>query len=67
MTSQLAFDVERRHAGGPTIRAALTEELAPGQVVQVLNTEGAWTRVRAGRELEGRVPAAALLPVGRSR
>jgi hypothetical protein len=42
-------------------------ELEPGQVVQVLRTEGAWIRVRAGRELEGRVPAAALLPVGRSR
>jgi len=42
-------------------------ELEAGQVVQVLSTEGAWARVRAGRELEGRVPAVALLPVGRSR
>ncbi len=40
-------------------------ELEPGQVVQVLGTEGAWARVRAGRELEGRVPLVALLPVGR--
>ncbi len=42
-------------------------ELEIGQVVQVLGTEGGWARVRAGRELEGRVPAAALLAVGRSR
>lgn len=42
-------------------------ELETGQVVQVLRSEGAWIRVRAGRELEGRVPAAALLPVGRPR
>jgi len=42
-------------------------ELETGQVVQVLRSEGAWARVRAGRELEGRVPAAALLPVGKSR
>jgi hypothetical protein len=42
-------------------------ELETGQVVQVLRTEGVWARVRAGRELEGRVPAAALLPVGGAR
>lgn len=42
-------------------------ELEIGQVVQVLSTEGAWIRVRAGRELEGRVPATALLTVGSSR
>lgn len=42
-------------------------ELETGQVVQVLRGEGTWTRVRAGRELEGRVPTASLLPVGRSR
>jgi hypothetical protein len=42
-------------------------ELETGQVVQVLRTEGVWAVVRAGRELEGRVPTAALLPVGRSR
>jgi hypothetical protein len=42
-------------------------ELEVGQVVQVLSIEGAWARVRAGRDLEGRVPAAALLPVGGSR
>lgn len=42
-------------------------ELEVGQVVQVLGSEGAWARVRAGRELEGRVPRAALLPVGRPR
>jgi hypothetical protein len=42
-------------------------ELETGQVVQVLRDEGAWARVRVGRELEGRVPAAALLPVGSVR
>jgi len=42
-------------------------ELEVGQVVQVLRVEGASARVRAGRELEGWVPAAALLPVGRPR
>lgn len=41
--------------------------LEAGQVVQVLGRDGAWARVRAGRELEGRVPAASVLPVGRSR
>jgi hypothetical protein len=42
-------------------------ELEAGQVVQVLRGEGASTRVRAGRDLEGRVPASALLPVGEVR
>ena len=42
-------------------------ELETGQVVQVLSSEGGWARVRAGRELEGRVPSSALLPVGRAR
>jgi hypothetical protein len=42
-------------------------ELEVGQVVEVLSSEGAWVRVRAGRELEGRLPTAALLPVGRAR
>jgi len=40
MTSRLAFDLERRHAGGPTIRAALTEELAPGQVLVLFGPSG---------------------------
>ena len=40
MTSRLSFDVERRHAGGPIIRAALTEELAPGQVLVLFGPSG---------------------------
>jgi molybdate transport system ATP-binding protein len=40
MTSQLSFDIERRHGGGPTIRAALTEELAPGQVLVLFGPSG---------------------------
>jgi hypothetical protein len=39
-------------------------ELEPGQVVQVLETDGAWARVRVGREVEGKVPATALMRVG---
>jgi hypothetical protein len=42
-------------------------ELETGQVVQVLALEGRTARVRVGRELEGRVPAAALLPVEGAR
>lgn len=42
-------------------------ELETGQVVQVLRREGASARVRVGRELEGQVPASALLPVGGTR
>jgi molybdate transport system ATP-binding protein len=40
MTSRLSFEVERRHAGGPIIRAALTEELAPGQVLVLFGPSG---------------------------
>ena len=40
MTSRLSFDVERRHPGGPTIRAALTEDLAPGQVLVLFGPSG---------------------------
>ena len=40
MTTRLSFDVERRHAGGPTIRAALTEEIAPGKVLVLFGPSG---------------------------
>ena len=42
-------------------------ELETGQVVEVLGWEGASARVRAGRELVGRLPGAALLPVAETR
>jgi molybdate transport system ATP-binding protein len=38
--SRLSFDVERRHAGGPTVRAALTEDLSPGQVLVLFGPSG---------------------------
>jgi hypothetical protein len=42
-------------------------ELGAGQVVRVLGREGERARVRAGRDLDGRVPARALLIVGSPR
>jgi hypothetical protein len=65
-------DAWAAHVGQSVVGRSVTLEgagleLEPGQVVQVLRSEGAWVRVRAGRELEGRMPATALLPVGRLR
>ena len=65
-------DAWAAHVGQSVVGRSVTLEgagleLETGQVVQVLRSEGNWARVRAGRELEGRVPAAALLPVGRVR
>jgi len=65
-------DAWAAHVGQSVVGRSVTLEgagleLETGQVVQVRSSEGAWARVRAGRELEGRVPKAALLPVGRSR
>jgi len=40
MTARLSFDLERRHAGGPIIRAALDEDLAPGQVLVLFGPSG---------------------------
>ncbi|HVP15487.1 MAG TPA: hypothetical protein VMS88_08070, partial [Terriglobales bacterium] len=42
-------------------------ELAAGQVVRVLEREGAHVKVRAARDLDGRIPAGAVLPVDESR
>jgi len=40
MTVRLSFDLERRFPGGPTIRAALDEELGPGQVLVLFGPSG---------------------------
>jgi molybdate transport system ATP-binding protein len=40
MSPRLELDVERRHRGGPTIRAALDEELPPGQVLVLFGPSG---------------------------
>jgi molybdate transport system ATP-binding protein len=40
MTVRLSFDVERRHGGGPTIRAAIEEELAPGRTLVLFGPSG---------------------------
>jgi len=65
-------DAWAAHVGQSVVGRSVTLEgagleLEVGQVVQVLHSEAGWARVRAGRELEGRVPAAALLPVGSVR
>jgi hypothetical protein len=67
-----AQDVWVAHVGQSVVGRSVTLEgaglvLEAGQVVQLLGSDGAWARVRAGRELVGRVPAASLLPVGRPR
>ena len=40
MTARLSFDLERRHVGGPTIRAALDEDLSPGRVLVLFGPSG---------------------------
>jgi hypothetical protein len=65
-------DAWAAHVGQSVVGRSVTLEgagleLETGQVVQVLSREGGWARVRVGRDLQGRVPVAALLPVGASR